>query len=57
MEEEKLYTAKEIMNRFNIHKQTLNNWRRNGTISYKKINSRKFLYKLPDSKIIQENGK
>lgn len=55
MEDQKTYSQKEILNMFNIHRQTLNNWRRNGTIKYKKINNRKFLYYLLKSKIIQEN--
>ena len=50
------HTYKEIIDMFGISKQTLNNWRRNGTITYSKINSRKFLYKIPEIKIIQENG-
>ena len=54
--EEKWYTYKEIIEMFKIHKQTLNNWRRNGTISYMKMNQRTFLYKLPETKIIQEDG-
>jgi predicted site-specific integrase-resolvase len=49
------YTQKEILEMFNIHRQTLNNWRRNGTIKYEKLNQRKFLYYLPETKIIQEN--
>jgi predicted site-specific integrase-resolvase len=53
--EDKKYTQKEILELFNIHRQTLNNWRRNGTIKYEKINKRKFLYYLPKSKIIQED--
>jgi len=53
--EDKWFTYKEIIGMFSICKQTLNNWRRNGTITYKKINQRKFLYKLPNNKIIQEN--
>ena len=32
--EDKKYTQKEILEIFNIHRQTLNNWRRNGTIKY-----------------------
>jgi len=50
------YTYKEIISMFGICKQTLNNWRRNGTIRYKKINQRTFLYQLLETKIIQENG-
>jgi predicted site-specific integrase-resolvase len=53
--EDKKYTQKEILELFNIHRQTLNNWRRNGTIKYEKLNQRKFLYYLPETKIIQEN--
>jgi predicted site-specific integrase-resolvase len=55
--EEKWYTYKEVISLFGICKQTLNNWRRNGTIVYKPITHRTFLYKLPDIKIIQENEK
>jgi predicted site-specific integrase-resolvase len=46
------YTSKQILDLFKIHRQTLNNWRNNGTIVYKKINARKFMYQLPKSKII-----
>ena len=53
--EEKWYTYKEIIEMFRICKQTLYNWRKNETIKYKKITQRTFLYKLPESKIIQEN--
>jgi len=53
--EEKNYTSKQIMEIFEITTQTLNNWRRNGTIKYKKLNKRNFLYQLPETKIIQEN--
>ena len=56
MEEQKLYSQKEILNIFKIHRQTLNNWRRNGTIKYVKINERKFLYELPETKIIHEKN-
>lgn len=55
--EEKWYTYKEIIEMFGICKQTLNNWRRMGTIKYKKMNQRTFLYQLPETKIIQEDGK
>jgi predicted site-specific integrase-resolvase len=55
MKEQKLYTKKEILEKFKITRQTLNNWRRNGTIKYVKMNNRKFLYELPETKIIQEN--
>jgi predicted site-specific integrase-resolvase len=50
------YTYKEIIELFQITSQTLNNWRRNGTIIYKKFNQRTFLYQLPENKSIQENG-
>lgn len=55
MEEQKLYSKKEILSIFKITRQTLNNWRRNGKIKYIKMNERKFLYQLPEIKIIQEN--
>ena len=54
--EEVFYTQKEIIKMFKVHRQTLNNWRRNGIIKYKKINQRKFLYLLPETKIIQEKN-
>jgi len=50
--EEQWYTYNQIIEMFGICKQTLNNWRRNGTIEYKKITQRTFLYKLPETKII-----
>lgn len=53
--EEKWYHSKEILQLFGITTQTLNNWRRAGTIKYKKLNKRNFLYQLPETKIIQEN--
>jgi predicted site-specific integrase-resolvase len=53
---DKKYSPKEILEMFKIHRQTLNNWRRKGIIKYEKINQRKFLYYLPESKIIQENN-
>jgi predicted site-specific integrase-resolvase len=55
MEDQKLYSKKEILEKFKITRQTLNNWRRKGTIKYVKMNDRKFLYELPETKIIQEN--
>jgi predicted site-specific integrase-resolvase len=55
--EENWYTYKEIIEMSGISKQTLNNWRRNGNIIYKRLSSRTFLYQLPETKIIQENGK
>jgi predicted site-specific integrase-resolvase len=56
MEEQKLYSKKEILGLFKITRQTLNNWRRKGIIQYIKLNDRKFMYYLPKNKIIQENG-
>jgi len=55
--EEKWYTYKEILELLGVHKQTLNNWRRNGNIIYKRLSSKTFLYKLPETENIQENGK
>jgi len=55
MEEQKLFSQKEIISLFQIHRQTLNNWRRKGLIKYIKMNQRKFLYYLPETKIIREN--
>jgi len=55
--EEKWYTYKEIMDIIKISRQSLNNWRRNGNIIYKKLSPKTFLYQLPVIKIIQENGK
>jgi predicted site-specific integrase-resolvase len=52
---EEWYTYRQIIEMFGITKQTLNNWRRNGTIVYKIINKRKFMYQLPISKIIHNN--
>ena len=52
---ENWYTYKQITEMLGICKQTLNNWRKTGAIQYKKITNRKFLYKLPDMKIINEN--
>ena len=54
---EEWYTYQQIISKFGICKQTLNNWRRSGTIQYMKMNQRTFLYKLPENKIIQEDGK
>ena len=48
--EEKWYTYKEIIDMFGICKQTLNNWRKNGTIYYKKITKKTFMYQLPENK-------
>jgi predicted site-specific integrase-resolvase len=55
MEDKKLYSKKEILEIFQITRQTLNNWRRKGIIQYIKLNDRKFMYYLPKNKIIQEN--
>lgn len=54
--EEKWYTYKEIIDIIKISRQSLNNWRRNGNIIYKKLSPKTFLYQLPENKIIQENG-
>jgi predicted site-specific integrase-resolvase len=56
MEEQKWYTYNQIISMFGICKQTLNNWRKNGIIRYKKVTKKTFLYQLPENKIIQENG-
>jgi predicted site-specific integrase-resolvase len=53
--EELWHTYKQIIELLKVTPQTLNNWRRNGTIRYKKISSKTFLYQLPEIKIIQEN--
>jgi predicted site-specific integrase-resolvase len=53
--EAKWYAYKEIMEIIKVTPQTLNNWRRNGTIKYKKLTNKTFLYQLPETKIIQEN--
>jgi hypothetical protein len=49
--EKEWYTYKEIISMFGICKQTVNNWRKTGTIEYKKITKRTFLYKYPQFKI------
>lgn len=54
--EDRWYTYKEIIQLFGICKQTLYNWRLNGTIEYKEITKKIFLYKLPKGKNIQEDG-
>lgn len=43
---EEWHTYKEIIQKFGICKQTLNNWRKNGTVIYKKITNRTFVYKI-----------
>jgi predicted site-specific integrase-resolvase len=55
--EEKWHTYKEILELLGVHKQTLNNWRRNGNIIYKRLSSKTFLYKLPETENIQEHEK
>lgn len=55
--EEQLYTYNQIIKMFGICKQTLYNWRKNGTIKYKKITKKTFLYILPKNKIIQKDEK
>jgi predicted site-specific integrase-resolvase len=54
--ESKWYTYKQIIEMFGICKQTLNNWRRNGNIIYKKISYRTYMYKIPETKVIQEKS-
>jgi DNA-binding transcriptional MerR regulator len=49
------YTYREIIEMTGITKQTLNNWRKNGTILYKKITNRTFLYQFPEENNIQED--
>jgi predicted site-specific integrase-resolvase len=49
------YTYKEIIEIAGITKQTLNNWRKNGTILYKKISNRTFLYQFPKENNIQKD--
>ena len=56
------YTYKEVIEMTGVTKQTLNNWRKNGTILYKKISNRTFLYQFPEKNfptinISQENEK
>ena len=51
------YTYKEIIEMTGVTKQTLNNWRRNGRILYKKLSPKTFLYQFPEENIIQENEK
>jgi predicted site-specific integrase-resolvase len=55
MEEQKWYTYEQIILMLGICKQTLNNWRKNGTIRYRKLTKKTFLYQLPETKIIQKN--
>jgi predicted site-specific integrase-resolvase len=52
---EEWYIYREIIKMFGITPQTLNNWRRNGTIKYRRVSNKTFLYQLPETKIIQEN--
>jgi predicted site-specific integrase-resolvase len=52
----KWHTYKEIISLLGITRQTLNNWRRNGKIIYKKITKKTFLYQFPENEIIQENN-
>lgn len=44
------------MEKLGVTKQTLNNWRRNGKIIYKKITKKTFMYAFPETKIIQETN-
>lgn len=41
-------TAKQVREMFHITNQTLYNWRNSGKIKFKQINSKLFLYELPD---------
>jgi len=52
--EEKWYTYKEIIEMFGICKQTLYNWRKNGTIEYKVLTKKTYMYKLPKNKNVQD---
>lgn len=56
MEEQKWYTYHQVIEMLGITKQTLNNWRKNGTIRYRKLTKKTFLYQLPETKIIQEEN-
>jgi hypothetical protein len=44
------FTQKEILELFQIHRQTLNRWRRQKLIKYKKCNKRVFYYTLPKNR-------
>lgn len=50
------YTYKEIIEMTGVTKQTLNNWRKKGTVLYKKISNRTFLYQFPEDNNIQKDG-
>ena len=54
--EEQWYSYDQIIKMFGICKQTLYNWRRKDIIKYKKITKKTFMYKIPETKIIQEDG-
>ena len=45
MEDKQFYSTNEILEMFNIHRQTLFQWRKKGLISYQIIGKRKFIYK------------
>jgi predicted site-specific integrase-resolvase len=54
------YTYKEVIEVTGISKQTLNNWRKNGNIIFKKLSPKTFLYQFPEKNfplinITQEN--
>lgn len=53
---ESWYTYKQVIDMLGITPQTLNNWRRNGKILYKKLSPKTFLYQFPEANIIQEDG-
>jgi hypothetical protein len=45
MNDKQFYSTNEILELFNIHRQTLFQWRKKGLISYQIIGKRKFIYK------------
>lgn len=48
MQDKQFYSTNEILEMFNIHRQTLFQWRKKGLISYQIIGKRKFIYKKED---------
>lgn len=48
MKDKQFYSTNEILEMFNIHRQTLFQWRKKGLISYQIIGKRKFIYKKED---------
>ncbi|MFA5754046.1 MAG: IS607 family transposase [Patescibacteria group bacterium] len=53
----KMVNAKTIKKEFGICSQTLNNWRRNNSIVYEKINSKHFIYDIESIKGDQKQRK